>query len=442
VFRHIRAALLRGMLLGIVLFGPTIVGVPLKLGSGVSAMLLGVVLGFLLGALWILSGSSSAGAQKIVLVVVSCFVAVTLLDVVARPFGGSLVSPDVTIDWLPMPLVHRYRPDVRFKETIFGELAEPSNMARYREYRDMRFTTDRFGFRNEGAVNEPLDAIVLGDSYAAGVDTTQESTWSTLLSKQHGLHVYNLAVGGDGPWSEYTNLGLEIDRLPRKRQGTVVLWMLFTGNDLGDPCYPIFRKEQLPWRRGVAGLVSSFRTFRNRSPLGNALARIVENSAPRGDKVVVKNFLDGTRILFSRYYGQQAALSLEAVLDDPNYACIKQTISAMRSFAESKNLTVAIIVAPPKEEVYAWVLRGGRPWSTPSNSSGFALAVQEAAREEQIPFLDLKPFLVEASKRVYRASGHLIYWHDDTHWNAEGNMEVATIAYKFYASLTTGNPLP
>ena len=442
IFQGIRNALLRGTLLGVALFGPMMVGLPLRLGGGVPAMTLGVVLGFLLGALWILSGTNSEHSHRIVFVVVSCFVTVTLLDVVARPLVGSLVTPYMGIAYAPMPLVSRMPPNVRFHRTIYGEMAGPTSMAGYREYRDMRLTTDRFGFRNEGTVNQPLDVIVLGDSFAKGDGTTQESTWSTILSKHYGLHDYNLALGGDGPWSEFTNLSLEIDRLRLKPAGTVVLWLLFTGNDLTDPCYPIFRKEQLPWRRGLAGMMTSFKNFRDGSPLGNALARIVDARAQPGRRVVAKKFLDGTGILFSPGYARQAARSLDGVRDDSNYDCIKKTISAMRSFAESKHLTVAIMVAPPKEEVYSWVLHGGRPWSTSSSPSGFALAVEELAREEHFPFLDLKPSLVEASKRVYRESGHLIYWRDDTHWNVDGNMEVAKIAYKFYASLTTGNPLP
>jgi hypothetical protein len=437
-FRHAANSLLRAILLGLVLFGPTIVGVP-RLGHKLFAGVMGATV-ILLVVLWILSGSSSERSHNIVFVVVSCFLTLTLVDVVARPLVGTSLNPAKIIEWPPMPLVTRYLPNVRFKGTIYGELAQIPGMRGYREYRDVRFTTDRFGFRNEGPTSEPLDLIALGDSYTMGHNTTQDSMWSTILSKQYGLHVYNMAVGGDGPWHEFTNLTLEVDRLKLKPQETVVLWDLFTGNDLWDACYPIFRRDELPWRKGLARLFSAFSVFRDRSPLGTLLFRTMKRTGLsfQDTDLVVKNFVDGTGIIFSNGYAREGDRSLDNVRHAPNYDCLRQTIAAMRHFAETKNLTVAIMVSPSKEEVYSWVLHGAHPWSTSSDPSGFAAAVREIARENHLPFLDLKPLLIEASQRVYRQSGHLLWWRDDTHWNADGHMEVARIVYKLYASLKSG----
>ena len=439
--RQVWSALLRPILLAVALFGPMIVGIPLDTGGRIPTLAWGVALGSLLGALWVLGGYSSEWARKVTYVVVSCFLALTLVNVLARPPLLPLVSPGFSPKWPPMPLVRRHIPNVRWRGTIYGESADAWSMAKYREHRVMRYAADRFGFRNDRTPDGPLDIIVIGDSFAAGVDTTQDQTWSVILAKRQGLHVYNMAIGGDGPWAEWANLTLEIDRLPRRPQGTVVLWMLFTGNDLVDPCYPIFSKEQLPWRHGLARLMSSFSSFRSQSPLGMILARFAEQSAP-ADNERAKKFLDGSYILFSPDYAQQAALNLDAVRSFPNYACLRQTVSAMRRLAESKGLTVAVIVAPPKDEVYSWVRLGLRPWSTPPNPSGFALAMRELAQENHMPFLDLKPLLIEVSKRVYQESGRLIWWRDDTHWNEEGNREVAKIVAQFYTSVTGPAPLP
>jgi hypothetical protein len=37
--------------------------------------------------------------------------------------------------------------------------------------------------------------------------------------------------------------------------------MMYAGSDLFNPCYPFFSEEQLPWRHGLARLMSSFRAF-------------------------------------------------------------------------------------------------------------------------------------------------------------------------------------
>jgi hypothetical protein len=424
----------RGVFLALVVTGPLVVGVPLHAGQGVPALLLGASLGFLLGVLWMLSGSSSVWARRVVLVVVSCFLVVVLADLVARRFVSESNTASASVDWPPMPLVQRFGPNVRFTGTIYGEAAAPSSMAAYREYRAFRFYTDRFGFRNEGVPQGPLDVIALGDSFGAGAATTQEQTWSVMLGKWFGLRVYNLAVGGSGPWGHYANLALEADRLKTKPQGTVVVWMLFPGTDLEVPCYPIFDKDQLPWRSGLGRIVDSVRAFRASSPLGQALVSRAISEAPANVGRASK-FLDGTHILFKDEYAREASIAADGVRRHPNFDCIKRTVSAMRHFAAVKGLTVAAVVVPSKDEVYSWVRLGDRPWSTPSTPSGFASAIREVARANDMPFLDLKPSLLEASQRVFRESGRLIYWRDDSHWNAEGNLEVAKILYNFYTSL-------
>jgi hypothetical protein len=156
--------------------------------------------------------------------------------------------------------------------------------------------------------------------------------------------------------------------------------------------------------------------------------------------VPVRRFPNGTETLFLRWYDGEAHRSLQSVLHYPAYNCIRRTIIAMKRFAEARNLTVSIQIAPTKEEVYSWLLDGAAPWSTTDRTSGFALAIRQLCRQEQIPFLDLKPFLVAASERVYRESGGQLYWPDDIHWSVEGNREVANVAYRSSTILRSSKP--
>ena len=50
----------------------------------------------------------------------------------------------------------------------------------------------------------------------------------------------------------------------------------------------------------------------------------------------------------------------------------------------------------------------------PSPSSA---AFEEMARQNGMSYLDLKPGLVGASRGVFKESGQLLWWADETHWN-------------------------
>src|SRR3989442_4865735 len=189
--------------------------------------------------------------KRIALVTVSICVAITLTDLMARPLLSSLEErpPDIFAHPLPDLLqVYRFNKSLDFRGSTFGDLAALSGKKEWREQRELVFQTDSFGFRNHlDAENKGLlDLIILGDSYGVGDSTSQVKTWSSILSQQYGLNLYNLSMDGASPWQEYVDLPLEMDRL-KTRERTTVLWLLFTGNDLIDPSYPAFKREELPW---------------------------------------------------------------------------------------------------------------------------------------------------------------------------------------------------
>jgi hypothetical protein len=99
----------------------------------------------------------------------------------------------------------------------------------------------------------------------------------------------------------------------------------------------------------------------------------------------------------------------------------------MGRLAGERRLTVAVALVPSKEEVYSWVLDGAPPWSTRVEPSGLSNVVRGLCEQHGFRFLDLKPALVEASRREYEKSGALLWWRDDTHWNGDGQRAAATV---------------
>jgi lysophospholipase L1-like esterase len=87
------------------------------------------------------------------------------------------------------------------------------------------------------------------------------------------------------------------------------------------------------------------------------------------------------------------------------------------------------VLVPAKEEVYSWVWKGRHPWSTGAEPSGFSDVLRDICAREDLLFLDLKPYLVRESRRLYEASGQLLYWFDDTHLNTAGNTFTAPVIY-------------
>lgn len=331
-----------------------------------------------------------------------------------------------------MPLIIRFAKNVDYDETSYGDLAAISGNKKAREYRRIRFVTDSSGFRNDVPADKrvrPVDLIMLGDSFGEGTGTSQENTWSAFFERDYGLNVYNFSIENNGPWQEFTTLTIEIDRLS-VHEGTVVLWQIFTGNDLEDLYFAELEKTRLPWNGSLGQLSASFRNFRFRSPINQMLRRMTPGLTP--DQVSTGDFLDGHQMLFLSPYAERSARTVDQVLQHPNYPMLKATIRAMKRFADANRIKVAIVLAPSKDEVYSWVLHGGRPWSTSTEPSGFSKALEDISREEQIGFFDLKPSMVDESRRLFERSGDTLWWHDDTHWNTFGHRFAAAETYRHF----------
>lgn len=429
------------VLVGLVSFGPLLVGVFPIVPAAVIPVLL------LVFSLYAFSSrSASPRAKQIAVALLSISFALTLAELVARPVMSRLrddrpeaISPH---SLARLPQIYRYLKNVSYRDSYYGDLAIMAGKKEWREPRDLRFVTDRFGFRNEPTESNnqarEIDLIMLGDSVGEGLGTSQESTWSSIFERSYGLKTYNLSVDGAGPWQELINLSLEIDRL-RTNEKAIVLWAI-TGNDLNDDYYPQLQKEQLPWLSALGSLLHSFKTFRDNSQLRRILQVSLQAGLP-SDKVIARDFIDGRPLFFYRNNIESCNLKFDNVVHHPNYQMLSATMKAMRELAEAKRLTVAVVLIPCKEEVYSWVLDGKLPWTTGGEPSGFSLALKALSEQNHFPFLDLKPSFIHASQQTFEESRGVLYWRDDTHWNVQGHKIAASIVYQdLLLPMKTGNP--
>lgn len=370
-------------------------------------------------------------SKQVSVVLLSACCGVTLFDLAARPlllYLSSVRPSERYIQrWPSLPLLQRYSAGVKFEGLTYGDLAAVSGRGEWRAWHRIRFVTDEYGFRNEprsaDEAARPLDLIVLGDSFGVAAATSQEETLSSVLARDYVLSVYNLSVSRESPQQEYANLLLEGERL-KTREGACVLWLVFVGNDLDDEYHPELETPR-PARPGTfARLVVGLDDFRGRSPVRRLL------SGGDASLVIERQFVDGRRVLFHRDYAERRSRTSEEIVRHPHFAHLKATLGAMERLAGERRLKVSVALVPSKEEVYSWVLDGAPAWSAGAGPSGFSEVLRGLCEQHGFRFLDLKPTLSEESRRAYEASGALLWWPDDTHWNAEGQRAAARAVYE------------
>lgn len=307
--------------------------------------------------------------------------------------------------WPRDPALTRVLPDVKDVRTTRGDLTGMLGDLRAAEPRTVRFASDAHGFRNDHLPDRPLDVVMLGDSFGMGEGTTQDDTWTAHLGRA-GLEVYNLSFPGS-PGTHVLNLAWEAPRLPL-REGTVLVWALFSGNDLWET-YPRRATPADPSLLArVSTVVSSYRT---RSPLRLLL---LERPSPRAQEVVVVK-RGGEPVLFFGPYAQRAALTASHLQLEPRFPLLVESFGLMRRQAAAAGVRVLVVVVPSKEEVHAELL--GRSGQAPT---GFASTVRTLAGSVGFEVLDLHPALL-AEARARGERGRLLYWRDDTHWNEDGH---------------------
>lgn len=332
--------------------------------------------------------------------------------------------------WPPLPLVSRYRKNVRFTGQTFGDLAAMQSDARLRQTRQVVFETDAFGFRNRPAFldDDVCDVIVLGDSFGAGLGTTQNRIWAAQLRRRYGVRAYNLSIPGGSPWQGYVHLASEIDRL-RVGPDTLVLVTVFSGNDLDDYYYDRnVDFDALPWNTPLAALGVRAAGFARRSPILGLFSRL-RHGNDSGTKVLIRELPHGGKMLFYQPYLTSINRTTEMVREHDNFPRLLDTIRDIRTVAEDHGCRMAVVLFPGKEEIYRWIVEGAPPWEKESGQGGLGRALKDSCKKDGIRFLDLKQPLVIAAEQEWKSAGDVIYWADDTHWNVKGHGIVADIIH-------------
>jgi hypothetical protein len=337
----------------------------------------------------------------------------------------------------PWPIdehLKRYDRNVFFSGKIYGDLAIFMGDQKYRFEKFVRFQTDELGFRNNP--RERFDenlAVVLGDSFGAGSGGSQEVMLSSVLEERYGVTNYNLSVGGASPWAELMTLKHEIQNISVEPNG-IMLWLLFSGNDLDDSfrkCFDVHTNGRL------RQLLIRAENFRFRSPVLKMLRRNVDRS-----HLVKVQTLNDQQLLFYTPYIERVNRTEDEIKAHENYSIFQQIFDEMYAFCLSYQLRLYVVLVPSKSETYSWVFRGSDGNRHTNGRGGLSEVLLQWCEPEGIPFLDLTPHFKWMAEHEWRQNGRLLYWRDDTHWNDLGQHIAASCISEMIRARNSSIPSP
>jgi hypothetical protein len=310
-------------------------------------------------------------------------------------------------------LIHIHRPYLQIAGSGPGDLVRAFGAPTEREY-PFEARYDRDGFRNDRDFERAAVAVI-GDSFVEAITVPQPALLSSQLSRLLDVEVVNLGQGRYGPQQELVVLR----RFALPRQPRVVLWLFFEGNDLWDARM----YERVIYRGGPAALPSTGTA--DRSFIANVVASLREFATPKPTRLS-----DEARrracVLPQGPGGEAETLYLDyaGALSDEDAAAlglVQDIFLEARNLAAANGAQFLLVYVPVKFRVYRDLCESAADgYAGVWQLSDLPARLQSWSERHAVPFLDLTPALREAA-----ADGTLVFFPDDTHWNATGNAVAA-----------------
>lgn len=336
-----------------------------------------------------------------------------------------------------IPKVKKYKPCIishnTWEDCLNGNFISGMNHGWCKPI-SLTFTTDSFGYRNKVAYHRKgFNIIVLGDSFGIG-NVDDSETIPAFLFNKYELKTYNLSVSGSGPWAQYMTLKKELGRI-NVNPNTVIIWLLFSGNDLTEFCGPIQNiKELYSLTTRLQFMRDDFYDFRNKSPVRALILNFIYKYTlfRNPETRVKKNFINNRKIAFNHDYIVAALRSYSDVIAHFNFDCLNETFRNMNEIVSREKIDLRVVLLPSKEEVYEWVLYDNEPWTSGTEPSGFSKAIKEMAEKNNFKFFDTKQYFLEQSKEIYMKEKMPLYWYTDSHLNPRGNELISDYIFSIF----------
>lgn len=317
-----------------------------------------------------------------------------------------------------------FRPNARYdRPRVYGNLAALGNQPDLREYHRLAFTTDALGYHNP-PTNGRVDALLFGSSFSAGTEISDGEDLASRLGALTGRVVYNAAPGAPDPTRVRTlarELGMD---------GGLVIYEQFEGTSpppilasLPDPrelwCHRALGALDAPWTCAAILWaedrldVSPLAVFATRLHRRAQNDRLLPNSS--ASRVIRTRLVTGAEVLFlgEERDDYHRARPLERAEQYFSWLARRLAVDGRR---------LVVVLAPTKYTVYAPLL--ARPDSAEAESPASLGDLEARLAARGIPAVNLTEPL-RAAARAALAGDSLLYWRDDTHWNAAGTAVAA-----------------
>lgn len=302
-----------------------------------------------------------------------------------------------------------------------------------------RLRTNSRGLRNLRAAG-PVDALLIGDSFAFGYGVNEEDSWEARLQAMTGLEFVNFGVSGFGPLRELRLLqrdGLAL-------QPKLVVWQFFK-NDFFDASnfqrwlasgHPDF----IAWEAEVyhapsaapqgSGLSWQIRSWLYRHVITYELVKYALGLGAYADRSQrpLTVTVDGTPLYLEQTLNREWADFTRPDIEQGWHAT-QQALLQARDLAQAAGAQFVVVMAPSKEETY-WRLMAPKV----DDPQGFHMRLNsqrlaEFCQQEGLTCLDLYDSFAEAAQ-----AGEVLYFSHDAHWNQAGHALAAQTVRDFLAS--------
>jgi hypothetical protein len=315
-----------------------------------------------------------------------------------------------------------FRPAVRYdRARVYGNLAALGNQPDLREYRRTVFSTDSLGYHNPpGAVDGGrVAALLFGSSFAAGAEVSDGEDLAGRLGALTGGVVYNAAPGDPAP--------ARVRALARRvgMEGGVVIYEHFEGADPPPITALPPNPRELRCRRSLGALdgprtcavftwaserleVSPLAVFADRLHRRVQNDRLLPNTA--ASHVMRAQLRNGREVLFLA--DERAIYHRGRSVD-----AVERYLAWLASRLALQGQGLLVVLAPQKYTVYAPFL--AEPDPGPAASPARLAELEARLHGRGIAVVNLIEPLRDAARAALERDA-LIYWRDDTHWNAAG----------------------
>ncbi len=325
-----------------------------------------------------------------------------------------------------------------------ADAARVSNRIDFLNFRRERFTIDERGYRNPpGMSAATIKALLVGDSFSLGVSLSDDEIFSARLNQRLGPVVYNTGfvfnasvraepmietareVGMNGGWILFEFMNREPLQFGPPSSGDTLRHSLRQGlRNSHNPLVPIL----------APAITLGLQVFAHPTALIRASTllnvhieddRLLPN--PFKDQYSEEQLVDGRHVLV--YCADKGFAQNPSGLSGTADALVR-----LRDELARHGYRLAVVMVPNSYSVY-YPFYLNRPQDDASATYMAALTARLA--ENRVPVRNLLPPMRQAARREL-ASGRMIYFPDDAHWNSLGCDIAAAATAPWLRSLLEG----